>query len=106
MTSARPSDRIIRAKHCHRRAQANSFGAPRDRGQQDLGGRYREIGPVVFADAEKVDTQIVGKNRLVDDVANDLRMRQWIAIMSGRDITKSIKSKLKTYRHVSSLMIL
>ena len=57
----------------------------------------------MLADAEKVDAQIVGENRLVDDVANDLGMRQWIAIMSGRDITKGIKSKLKTYRHVCSL---
>jgi len=29
---------------------------------------------VVFADAEKVDAEIVGENRLVDDVANDLGM--------------------------------
>ena len=42
-----------------------------------------------------------GENRLVDDVANDLGMRQWMAIMSGRDITKGIKSKLKTHRHVA-----
>jgi hypothetical protein len=95
---------MTRYKDRHRRAQANSFGARRDRGQQDLGRRYREIGPVVLADAEKVDAQIVGENRLVDDMANDLGMRQWIAIMSGRDVTEGIKSKLKTYRHVCSLL--
>jgi hypothetical protein len=45
---------------------------------------------VVFADAEKVDAEIVGEDRLVDNVANDLGMRQWMAIRSGRDITEGI----------------
>jgi len=31
---------------------------------------------VVFADAEEVDAKIVGENRLVYDVADDLGMRQ------------------------------
>ena len=55
----------------------------------------------MFADAEKVDAEIISEHRLVDDMANDLGMRQWMAITSGRDISEGIKSKLKTCRHVA-----
>ena len=51
--------------------------------------------------AEKIDAEIVCENRLVDDVANDLGMRQWMAILAVRDVTKGIKSQIKSHRHVA-----
>src|SRR5882757_10887433 len=79
----------------------NSLGAPGDRSQQDLGRRHREVRPMVFADAEKIDAQIVGENRLVDDVADDLSMRQQMAIIASRDVAKGIQPKFQTSRHVA-----
>ena len=47
-----------------------------DRGQHHLRRRDGEIGAVMLADADEVDADLVGEHCLLDDVADDLRMRQ------------------------------
>ena len=70
------ADRIIRAQYRHRRAEPDPLGACGDRREHDLGRGDREISPVVLAKADEVDAELVGQHRLVDDVADHLRMRQ------------------------------
>ena len=43
--------------------------------EHDLGRRDRELVAVVLADAEEVEAEPVGEHRLLDDVAQHLRVR-------------------------------
>src|SRR3712207_7294665 len=51
-----------------------------DRGEHDVGRRHREVGPVVLADAEVVDADLVGEHALGDDVTHDLRRGHRLAV--------------------------
>src|SRR5271165_407030 len=54
---------------------------------------------MMFADADKVHTQTVGKHRLVDDIAYHLCVRQQRAAGTRRDIAERIQPKLELLRH-------
>ena len=69
------ANRVIRAEHGHRRAKTDPARASCNRRQHDLGRRHGEVGAVVLPNAEKVDADRIGEDRLVDDVADHLRMR-------------------------------
>ena len=45
-----------------------------DRGEHHFGRRDREVAAVMFADAERVDADLVGEHRFLDDVAQHLRL--------------------------------
>jgi hypothetical protein len=44
----------------------------------------------MFADADEIDAEAVGQHRLVDDVANYLRVRQQLAVGSSRDVSEGV----------------
>ena len=48
---------------------------PGDRREHDVGSGYGEVRPVMLADADDIDADFVGEHRLLDDVADDLRVR-------------------------------
>ena len=52
--------------------EADLLGAGRARGQRDGRGRDREVGPVVLADAEHVEADLVGQLGLLQEVAHPL----------------------------------
>ncbi len=68
-------DRIVRRQHRHRGAEPDAAGAGRDRGQHHLRRRHREVGAVMFADADEIDAGLIGQHRFVDQIADDLRPR-------------------------------
>ena len=45
-----------------------------DGGQHDLGSGDGEVGAVVLADAESIDADRIGQDRLLDDMAKHLRL--------------------------------
>jgi hypothetical protein len=67
----------------------------RDGGEDDLGGGHREIGTVVLADAEEVEPELVGEDRLVDDVADDLGGRERPAGRVEGDVAEGVETQLE-----------
>ena len=53
----------------------------------------------MLADAEEVDAQLVGEHRLLDDVADHLRMRQQVAVGPRGDVAERIQPKLNMPCH-------
>ena len=43
----------------------------------------------MLADAEGIDADLVGQHALVDDIADDLGVRQRLAVRADRDIANS-----------------
>jgi hypothetical protein len=58
---------------------------------------------MVLANAETINADFVGENRLLDDVADDLCMRQQLAVGPHCDVAKSIQSEFKNLCHDSCL---
>ena len=83
-------NRVVRAEHGHGRAEQNPFGAAGDGRKHDLGSRYGEIGAMMLADAKGIDPELIGENRLLDDVADDLRVAQEAAVGAGGDIAERV----------------
>ena len=88
VTSARPFDAALSVenrsntrigsserKHRDRRAELDTLGAAGDRRQHYFRRGYREIRPMMFADAESVDAELVGQHALVHHVADHLGVR-------------------------------
>jgi hypothetical protein len=53
----------------------------------------------MFAEPYGMHANLVRQRRLFDDVANDLRLRQQLAVRAGGDVAKSVQSKLDFLRH-------
>lgn len=94
------ADRIVEAQHRDGGSQANPICARGDGGEYDFGCRDGKIGAMVFSDAEEVDAELVGEHGFVDHVADDLRMRQHLAVITARDVAECIKTKFE--RHPSA----
>lgn len=71
----------------------NALGARRDRGQHGFGRGDREVAAVMLAKANEVEAELVGQNRLVDDVADHLRMRKHGTGGVLGDVAKGIQSE-------------
>ena len=66
---------IVRAQHGDRRAEQDAPRPAGNRREHDLRRRDREVAPVVLADAERVQAELIGQNGFVDDVAEHARLR-------------------------------
>ena len=53
----------------------------------------------MFADAEEVDAGLVGEHRLLDKVADHLRMRQQVAVRAGGDVAEGVETELEAGGH-------
>ena len=95
------TNRIVGAQHRHRRTEPDSPGTSRNCRQHHLGRGDREVGAVVFAEADEVDPKLVGQHRLFDEVADHLRVRQRRAAGVIGNVAKGIEPKFERCRHVS-----
>ena len=50
---------------------------------------------MVLTDAEEVDAEFVGEHGLVDDVAEDLRERQGLAVGVTGGVAKGVEAKFE-----------
>jgi hypothetical protein len=62
-------NRIVRAQHRDGRAEANASRAAGNPREHDFRRRYRKVAAVMFANADEVYAQLVGKHRLFNDVS-------------------------------------
>jgi hypothetical protein len=86
--------RVVGAEHRDRGAEADAAGARGDRGEHHLGGGHGEVVAVVLAHADEVEPHLVGEHGLVDEVAEDLRVRQQAAVGAGRDVAEGVEAEL------------
>jgi hypothetical protein len=56
----------------------------------------------MLAYPEKINADLIGQDCLLDQVPNNLAMRQKMIVGTGRDIAKRIQPQLKRIRHRSS----
>ena len=84
--------RVVGAQHGDGGAEADALGAARDGGEHHLGGRDREVGAVVLADAEEVDPDPVGEHGLVDHVADHLGVRDVSPAAIDLDVTEGVEA--------------
>jgi hypothetical protein len=63
---------VVRAQDADRAGEPDAPRAGRRRGEHHGGGRHREVGAVVLADAEDVEPHLVGERDLLDEVAHPL----------------------------------
>ena len=69
--------------------------APGDRREHDFRRRHGEIGAVMLADAEEVDAELVGEHGLLDHVADDLRLRQRLAVGADGDVAEGVEAEFE-----------
>ena len=69
------ADRVVRAEHADGARQPDPLRARGGRREHDRRRRDGEVGPVVLADAEDVEADLVGELDLLDQVAQPLRRR-------------------------------
>ena len=73
-----------------------------NRREHDLGRRDREVGPMVLADAERVEAELVGEHRLLDDVAEHAGLRLERAVRRERDVAEGIEAEFESFCHSPS----
>jgi len=92
------TDRIVGAEHGDRAREADrgrSFGR---RGEHDSRGGDSELGPVVLADAEHVEADLVGELDLLEQVAQPLRRRDRPAgCRVGRHFREGVDAQFHRY---------
>ena len=60
---------------------------------------------MVFADPKSVDADFIGKDSLVDNIAEDLRVGQRLAAGPDRDIAEGIQSEFEILWHAFSFAL-
>jgi hypothetical protein len=66
--------------------------ARRERAEHDFWGRDREAGPVMFANSEKGETELVGEHPLFDHVSKDRSLWKRRIIIVHSDIAERIET--------------
>ena len=97
------ADRIVGRQHRHGRAEPDALGAACDRGQHDFRRGDREVRAVVLADADGIDADLVGENRLLDEIADDLRGVQRLAVRSVGDVAEGVEAEFEGLIHSAFL---
>lgn len=83
--------RIVGAQNRDRRAELDSLGLRGDSRQHDLRRGDRVVVTVVLTDTERVDADPVREDRLLDDVPDDLRVRDGLAVVADRDVAERVQ---------------
>ena len=96
------ADRVVGGKYGHRRTEPDALGARSDRRQHHFRRRHREIGSVVLADAEGIDAQRIGQRRLLDHVADDLRVAQKRPVGALGNVAERVQAEFKGLCHACS----
>ena len=86
---------IVGAEHGDRRTEPDPIGLTGDRGEHRFGRRHGEVVAMVFADAEEVDADLVGEHAFGDDVADDLCVRQRLAVGADGDVAERVDAEFE-----------
>ena len=89
------ANRIVGRQYGDGGAETDPLRARGDGRQHDFGRGHREIGAMMFADADEVDAELVGKNRFLDQVAQHLGVRQRRTIGAGGNVPERIETEFE-----------
>jgi hypothetical protein len=92
------ANRIVRAEDSDGRTENDTFRSARDRSEDHLRGRNGKIRAVVLADSEGIEPDILGENRLFNDVSERLGLRHRAAIFIDRNVAERIQTHLEHAR--------
>ena len=98
-------DRVVGGQDRHRRAEPDPLGAPGDRRQHHFRRRHGEIRPMVLADTEGIDAELVGQHAFFDHIADDLGVRARLAIRADGDVAKGVQSEFEILWHSLSCQL-
>src|SRR3984893_6717591 len=87
--------RVLRAQHGDGSAEPNAFGSAGDGRQHDVRRRVHEIRPVMLADVERIDPDRVGKDSLLDIVADHGIRREGLTGFIDGDVAERVQSELE-----------
>ncbi len=87
------ADRIVGGEHGDGSAELDPAGAAGDGGEQDLGRGDREIGAVVFAQADEIDAEFVGVDGLFHHLAQGDVHRLKPAVGAVGDVAEGIEAE-------------
>ena len=91
--------RIVGAEHRHGARQADALGALGGGRQHDRGRRDDEVGPVVLADAEDVEADLVGQLDLLEQVGQPPLLGDRLAgLRIGRAVGERVEAELHDRR--------
>ncbi|GLB65066.1 hypothetical protein NCCP2495_29460 [Dietzia sp. NCCP-2495] len=76
-----------------RRSERDATGAGGKAGQHDVGGGDGEVRTAELADAERVDTHLVGEHALLHEVTQDLRLVDGAAGAVDGDVAEGVEAK-------------
>ncbi len=93
---------IVRAQDRDGRSEQDPLRPGGNRREHDLRRRDREIGTMVFADAERVETEIIGQDGFFDDLAEHAGLRLERAVRRERDVAERIETEFELDRHSAS----
>ena len=83
--------RVVGAEYGDRRSEQDARRPAGDRAQHDLGRGNREVAPVMFADAKRMQPDLVGEHRLGHDVAQHVRRGMKRSVARGGQIAESVE---------------
>jgi hypothetical protein len=86
-------DRVVGAEDRDAGAEPDPLGASGDRGQHDVGGGDREVGPVVLAEADVVHADPVGQHGLLDHLAEHLGRVDGGSAVLERDVAEGVETE-------------
>src|SRR5829696_1932229 len=52
---------------------------------------------MMFADAERIESRLLGNHRLFDDIAQHLRVREWLSAIARRNVAEGVNAELKRH---------
>ena len=59
----------------------------------------------MIADADEIDAQLVGEDRLVDEIADDLGLREGSTVGAKRDVAERVEPELEIWLHVTKSVV-
>jgi hypothetical protein len=92
--------RVVRAQHGHAGTEAYTCGAGSDAGQHGLRSGDRELGPVMLAERDGVDAELVSKYGLVHDLPDGSGIGNRLAGVVPRQVAECVEAELKISHHV------
>src|SRR6478609_2330953 len=91
------ADRVVAGQDRHRRAEADVLGAPREAGEQHVGGAHGVVVAVVLADAEEVEAEPVGELTLGQDLPDHRGGVERGTVGAVRDVAEGVEAEFEAH---------
>ncbi len=73
--------------------------------EDDFGCGDGEVIPMMFANAEEIEPDLIGERALLDDVTERCGLRQLLPMVIDSDISKRVETQFNRLRHLGALSL-